>query len=151
MLDVILHYRQDNNSPHLFTPGTTAPKGLSYLFGMQAQRWLAGLITQRRKPLSPASISAFTSYVRGLVPMIGADKSLADINSGTLRDLVTQLVGEGLSAKTIGELVATVKQVVASAVDRNGDPVFPCQWNSKHIDAPSIGKQKQPSLMREDV
>jgi integrase len=127
------------------------PAGLSHLFGLQAQRWLADLVSQRRKPLSPASISAFTSYVRRLVPMIGADKSLADINSGTLRDLVTQLVAEELSAKTIGELVATVKQVVASAVDGNGDPVFPRQWNSKHIDAPSIGKQKQPSLMSEDV
>lgn len=74
--------------------------------------------------------------------MIGADKPLADINSGTLRDLVTQLVAEELSAKTIGELVATVKQVVASAVDNNGDPPFPRQWNSRHIDAPAIREQK---------
>ncbi len=126
-------------------------EALSYVFGLQAQRWLAGLVTQRRRPLSPASISAFTSYVRRLVPMIGAEKPLADINSGTLRDLVTKLVGEGLSAKTIGELVATAKQVVASAVDGNGDPIFPRQWNYRHIDAPSIGKQTQPSLAREDV
>lgn len=126
-------------------PFAPSPEGLSYVFGLQAQRWLAGLVTQRRKPLSPATISAFTSYVRRLVPMIGAEKPLADINSGTLRDLVTQLVAEELSAKTIGELVATVKQVVASAVDGNGDPIFPRQWNVKHIDAPSIGRQKQPS------
>jgi len=82
--------------------------------------------------------------------MIG-DKPLADINSGTLRDLVTKSLAEELWAKTIGELLATVEQVVASAVDANGDPIFPRQWNYRHIDAPSIGKQKQPSLMREDV
>jgi integrase len=131
------------------TPET--PTGLSYLFGPQAQRWLHSLASQRRNPLSPTSISAFTSYVNRLVPMIGADKPLADINSGTLRDLVTQLIAEALSPKSIGELVATVKQVVASAVDGNGDPIFPRQWNSKHIDAPSIGKQKQPSITRQDV
>jgi hypothetical protein len=90
---------------------------------------LAGLVTQRRRPLSPATISAFTSYVRRLVPMIGADTPLTDINSGTLRDLVTQLITEELSAKTIGELVVTVKQFVASAMDGNGDPIFPRQWN----------------------
>jgi integrase len=42
-------------------------------------------------------------------------------------------------------------QKLASAVDDNGDPVFPRQWNSKHIDAPSIGKQKQPSITRQDL
>jgi hypothetical protein len=46
--------------------------------------------------------------------MIGADTPLTDTNSGTLRDLVTQLITEELSAKTIGELVVTVKQFVAS-------------------------------------
>jgi site-specific recombinase XerD len=75
--------------------------------------------------------------------MIGADTPLTDINSGTLRDLVTQLITEELSAKTIGELVVTVKQFVASAMDGNGDPIFPRQWNKL--------AQKQPSLMREDV
>jgi site-specific recombinase XerD len=83
--------------------------------------------------------------------MIGADTPLTDINSETLRDLVTQLITEELSAKTIGELVVTVKQFVASAMDGNGDPIFPRQWNIRHIDAPSVGTQKQPSLMREDV
>jgi hypothetical protein len=47
--------------------------------------------------------------------------------------------------------VVTVKQFVASAMDGNGDPIFPRQSNIRHIDAPSIGTQKQPSLMREDV
>ena len=133
-------------------PFAPSPEGLSYVFGLQAQRWLAGLVTQRRKPLSPATISAFTSYVRRLVPMIGAEKPLADINSGTLRDLVTQLVAEELSAKTIGELVATVKQVVASAVDGNGDPIFPRQWNVQaHRCAFDWQSRSSLAFMCEDV
>jgi hypothetical protein len=68
-----------------------------------------------------------------------------------MKSLVTTLVAEELSPKTILEMVATAKQIVGSAVDANGNQLFPRTWNSKFIDAPQIGKQAQPCATRADV
>jgi len=97
-------------------------------FSQQSESWLESLKTRKRKPVSPATLRVFGSYMRRLTPMIG-EKNLADISNGVLRDLVQRLDAQKLSAKMISELIAVVKQVVASAVD-----------------APTIIKQRQPSI-----
>jgi len=52
-----------------------------------------------------------------------ADTLLHDIHNGFLKDLASKLSG---SAKTVNELLAVVKAVVASAVDsQTGDPLYP--------------------------
>jgi integrase len=114
-------------------------------FSEQSQRWLEDLASQKRKPISPATRRTFGAYVRRLTPMLGEMK-LADINNGALKQLVQGLDAEDLSPKTIAELIATVKQVIASAVDDDGNQLFPRTWSAKHIDAPTIGKQHQPCL-----
>ena len=120
-------------------------------FGPQSVKWLAGLASQRRKPISPASIATFAYHVKRLVPLVGADTTLASINSGTLRDLVGKMLAEKLGPKTIREALAVIKQVIASAVDENGDPLFPKTFNAKYIDAPGISNQKQPCPDRSTV
>ena len=122
-----------------------------HTFGAQSAAWLQGLETQRRKVLSPATIATFSSHVRRLVPLIGADTPLANINSGTLKALVGQLIEEKLSPKTITEMLAVVKQIVASVVDGNGDPLFQVHWNARYIDAPPISKQNRPCPTREQI
>ena len=122
-----------------------------YTFGNQSEAWLADLKTRRRKPISSASIATFAYHVKRLVPLVGADTTLASINSGTLRDLVGKLIAEELGPKTIKEAIAVVKQVIASAVDSNGDPLFPKTFNAKYIDCPGITKQKQPCPDRSTV
>jgi hypothetical protein len=42
-----------------------------------------------------------------------------------------------------------VKAVVASAIDDNGDQLFPRKWNDEFIDAPLVGEQNQPSTTSE--
>jgi integrase len=130
---------------------SSTPASNQYTFGAQSAVWLQGLETQRRKPVAPATIATFTYHVKRLVPLIGADTPLANIESDTLRDLVGKLLEEELSAKTISEMLITVKQVVASAVDRKGLPLFPKTFNAKFIDAPPIAKQKRPCPTREKV
>jgi len=114
-------------------------------FAQQAETWLRELEVRKRKPLSPASLRTFGAYVRRLTPMIG-DMKLSGITNGALKQLVQRLHKQKLSPKTIAELVATVKQVIAYAVDDDGNQLFPRMWSAKHIDAPSIGKQHQPCL-----
>jgi integrase len=121
-------------------------------FREQADKWLADLTTRKRKPVSPATLRAFGSYVRRLTPIIG-DMPLADINNGTLKQLVQRLhEEEKLSAKSIHELVVVVKQVVASPVDQEtGEPIFKREWSARFIDCPTVATQKQPCVSTKDV
>lgn len=83
--------------------------------------------------------------------MIG-DVPLADINNGVAKQIVTMLCDQGLVPKTVNEILATLKAIVASAVDPDtGKSLFPVEWNSKFIDAPQIGRQAQPCATKEDV
>jgi len=49
----------------------------------------------------------------------------------------------GLSAKTIVNYVQVVKLVVASAVDQEGEQVYPRKWNHDFIQLPVVCKEKQ--------
>jgi hypothetical protein len=81
--------------------------------------------------------------------IVRPDTLLHDIHNGFLKDLAGNLTG---SAKTVNELLAVVKAVVASAVDsQTGDPLYPRTWNHSFIDAPTIGAQKQPCATKDDV
>jgi integrase len=127
------------------------PIAVSHTFEAQSAAWIHELESRKRKPVSPATVSVFNSYVRRLLPIVGPNTPLADIDNGFVRALVTKLVAENLSAKTIGELVATTKQIVASAVDANGNYLFPRQWNAKFLDLPQVQNQKQPCATRVNV
>jgi integrase len=120
-------------------------------FHEQAEKWLADLAARKRKPLSPSSLRAFGAYVRRLTPMI-SDTPLADINNGVAKQVVTMLCDQGLAPKTVSEILATLKSVIASAVDpATGEQLFPITWNSKYIDAPVVGAQHQPCLTRPEL
>ena len=119
-------------------------------FSQQSESWLESLKTRKRKPVSPATLRVFGSYMRRLTPMIG-EKNLADISNGVLRDLVQRLDAQKLSAKMISELIAVVKQVVASAVDNDGNQLFPRAWSCKayrrtddHQAAPAFHHHQAP-------
>jgi integrase len=122
-----------------------------HTFKEQSAAWLHELESRKRKPVAPSTLRAFNSYVRRLLPLVGPDTSLSEINNGFVRGLVTRLVAEELSAKTIGELIAAVKQIVASAVDADGNYLYPRQWNANFLDLPQITNQKQPCVTRAEV
>jgi len=119
-------------------------------FRDQSEKWLADLAVRKRKPIAPSTLRVFNSYVRRLTPVIGETK-LTEINNGIVRNLVQQLDAEKLSPKTINELVAVVKQVVGSLVDKDGNKVHQREWNHAFIDLPVVSAQKQPCLSAKDV
>jgi integrase len=123
----------------------------SVTFSQQSELWLDLLRTRKRKPVSPATLHAYSSYVRRLTPIIGETK-LADINDGAVRQLVQELDKQKLNAKTINELVAVVKMVVSSQVDEEtGAAIFKREWSATYIDCPTVRKQKQPCVTAKDV
>jgi len=123
---------------------------LDVTFNQQAEVWLRELATRKRKPVSPSTLRVFGSYLRRLAPMIG-DMKLAEINNAVLRELVQKLDAEKLSAKTINELAAVVKQVVGSVVDQDGSKVYRREWNHNFIDMPVVSNQSQPCVTANDV
>ena len=64
-----------------------------------------------------------------LNPNLGA-MPVADINNRTLNELVSKMTDAGLSPQTLHTYIKTVKMVVTSAVNDDGEELSPREWNS---------------------
>jgi integrase len=112
-------------------------------FRAQAAKWIAYMTTRRRKPVKPATIWGWQHALdKWLLPNLG-DKLLADVSNGALRELVDKMVEANLSAQTIVTYAKVVKMVVASAVDAEGDQIYPRKWNHEFIGLPIVRKEEQ--------
>jgi hypothetical protein len=108
----------------------TAP---AITFRQQAEWWIASLPARRRRPVKPATISGWRDALNAwLLPHIG-DTLLAVVSNRAIRELVEQMSAAGLSAKTIVNYVQVAKLVVASAVDEEGEQIYPRKWNHDFI------------------
>jgi hypothetical protein len=75
---------------------------------------------------------------------------LADINNRTMKELVETMAWK-LSPASVRDCVNIVKGVVASAINEDGEELFPRTWNEVYIDAPFVKHQRQPSTNGEGV
>lgn len=116
----------------------------------QSERWLWWLQHRKSKDLAPSSLVAFKSRLRKILEFIPEQTLLADITNDTFRSLAAQ-ASEPLSAKSVHELLVTLKLILSSAVDCHGNRMFPLILNSDFIDAPKIRDQHRPSLTAGDV
>lgn len=112
-------------------------------FKQQSERWLDSLATRTRKPVKPATIAGWEQALNAwLLPNIG-EKSLADVTNKVLREMVSKMTAAKLSAKTIVSYTQVLKMVVASAVNENGDQIYPRVWNNDFAGVPIVDKTKQ--------
>lgn len=112
-------------------------------FEEQAEKWIASLPTRRRKPVKPATIEGWRHALdKWILPFIGS-VLLSEVGNGTLRELVEKMSSAGLSPQTIISYSKVVRMVVASAVDENGDQIYPRQWNHDFIGIPILDQTKQ--------
>ena len=128
-----------------FSLGTT--------FRQQAKSWISYMQTKKRSPIAAATAVGYRSYLtKWLYPHVG-DLPLASVDNKTARDLISKLSDAWLAPKTIVEIVAVLKQVVASAIDGHGKQMFPRHWNHEYIDLPIVepGKQHRPTLSSKHV
>ena len=118
----------------------TAP---AVTFQHQAYWWISSLQARKRRPVKPATISGWRDALNAwLLPSLGG-KLLADVSNKAVRDLVEKMSTAGLSAKTIVNYVQVVKLVVASAVNDEGEQIYPRTWNHDFIQLPMVRKDKQ--------
>jgi integrase len=118
-------------------------------FASQGRVYIDRLKTRNRRPIKPASVASFESYLRNhVVPHIG-QAELEPFNNGALKSFVQTLIEKNLSPKSITEITSFVRAVVASAVDADGNQVYPRAWNLNFVDAPPVLKQRQPTVTKE--
>jgi integrase len=120
-------------------------------FRNQAAWFLENSMNRNRNPAKPATIQSWRNTInKWLNPNLG-DIPLASVNNATVKELVAKMHESGLSPKSISNYVGLVKLVVGSALDKNGDELFPRKWNHEFIDLPVVGNQHQPTFASETM
>lgn len=127
--------------------------GLGTTFRQQATWWIIHIQTKKRSPIAPATAAGYRSYLKKWLNPFAGDLPLASIDNRTAKDVVAKLSESKLAPKTIVEIFGVLKEVVASAINREGKQMFPRQWNHEYIDLPVVDPKKQhrPTLNSKQV
>ena len=132
------------NSAQTFIEATS-----NITFKQQGEIYLKALANRKRNPLEHTTIDTRRYALdKWMYPFFG-DRLLADVNNRAMKEFVEHI--SQLSAATIRDYTNIVKSVVASAINEDGEQVFPRTWNEDYIDAPIIKHEKQPSTNSEGV
>jgi integrase len=124
---------------------------LGFTFAQQSEAWLASLRTRKRRPVKPHTLCSFESALRYIDSKMGSCQ-LADFKNAELRQFISGMVGEmkgdrpRFSAKSIANYVQVIKSVIASAIDADGEQLYPRRWNDDFLDSPTIQNQRTPSF-----
>jgi integrase len=130
-----------------YHPRTTAT------FREFAKPWVERCRTRKRRPIKPSTLCNWESILDNhLLPALGST-SLSSVDNRAMKFLVEGLVRKGLSPQTIKNVVQVAKLVKASAVDEDGNELYPTKWNHEFIDLPEVDetKQRKPSFSGEQV
>src|SRR5215472_17274269 len=126
------------NSPQTFVETTS-----TITFKDQGQIWLKSLANRKRNPLEQTTIDTPCYALDKWRYAFFEGKRLSDVNNLAMKDFVEHI--SNLAPATIRDYSNIVKAVVASAINENGEQLFPRTWNEEFIDAPLVKQQKQPS------
>lgn len=119
-------------------------------FKQQGEVWLKSLSRRKRNPLEQTTIDNREYALDKWIYPFFEGRLLGDVNNRALKELVEKMA-PALSAASIRDYVNIVKAVVASAINDDGEELFPRKWNEEYIDAPVIGAQNQPSTTADGV
>lgn len=124
---------------------------LGVTFQQQAERFMQHVKNRKRKPIKPATAKAWDNCLeKWLNPHLGL-VPVSAVNNLVLKELVTKMADAKLSPKSIHNYAQIVKMVVASAVDEQGEELYPRKWNHEFIDLPEVKNQHRPTFTSEGV
>jgi len=109
----------------------------------QGEIWLKSLANRKRNPPEQTTIDNRRYALDKWIYPFFEGRLLADINNRAMKDFVEYI--SSLAPATIRDYANTVKAVVASALDENGEAMFPRKWSEEFIDAPVVKHQRQPA------
>ena len=133
--------------------GLTVQPRATLTFRVTAMQWIKDCENRKQKPIKASVAHNWKCILRNhLYPRIG-ELPLKDVGNRTMRSLVEKLAAKKLSPATIRNICVVVKLVVASAVDDDGNALFPMKWNRRFIDMPELDptKQHKPTFAVEQV
>lgn len=104
----------------------------------QSEIWLAGLAVRKLRSVKPGTLRTYKSLLNARILPIVGDIQLADFKNAAMKSFVAALSRSGLSASAQLNIIAVVKEIVASAVNEEGDLLYPRVWNAVFIDAPQV-------------
>jgi integrase len=122
-------------------------------FEQQSRTYMREIQTRRRNPVRTGTAKVYQSYLDSrILPLLGR-KDLADVENGTAKAFLVDLNSSDLAPATISAIFKVIKAVVASAVDLNGNELYPRTWNHDFIDLPIVDKagQDTPTLTHQKV
>jgi len=112
-------------------------------FEQQAKAYMTQIQTRRRNPVAQTTVDSYQSKLdTWLLPFFG-QKDLSAIDNGLAKTFVKKLIENKLSASTINVIFNVLKQIVASAVDENGNRLYERSWNAEFLDLPVISQSEQ--------
>jgi len=80
---------------------------------------------RRRRPVKPATVQGWRhSLDKWLLPIIG-EVLLAEVGNTALKTVIEKMATAGLAPQSIVTHTRVVKMVVASAVNAEGEPIYP--------------------------
>ncbi len=126
------------NSTQTFIEATS-----TITFKLQGEVWLRSLAQRKRNPLEQTTIDTRRYALDKWIYPFFEGRRLADVNNRAMKELVEH-IGH-LAPSTIRDYSNIVKGVVASAINEDGEELFPRNWNEEYIDAPIVADQNQPS------
>jgi integrase len=110
------------------------------LFETQSTVFMREIQTRRRQPVRASTARIYESYLNSrILPLLGR-LDLNVIENGAAKQFISGLNETDLSAGTINDIFKVVKAVIASAVDLNGNEMYPRKWNHDFIDLPIVEK-----------
>lgn len=120
-------------------------------FADQSNEYLRGL-RQSRNPASSSTLRAYESYLNAnLLPQIGS-RQLSDLDNAAAKGIFDPLADK-LAAKTVRGHFDVFKGVIASAIDANGNEIYPRKWNLSFLDLPTVtpAEQNTPEIPRKSL
>ena len=127
------------NSTRSFVESTS-----SVTFKQQGETWLKSLSARKRNPLEQTTIDTRRYALDKWIYPFFDGRILGQINNRAMKELVEHMA-PNLSAATIRDYTNIVKGIVSSAINDDGEELFPQKWNEDYIDAPVVAEQRQPS------
>jgi integrase len=140
------------DSPEYFEKVVTGTS-CGITFREQAEIWLAQSQRRKRDPIGKNyAVTIRGALDKWILPVIG-DIPLGAVDNLSVRPLIDKMSASGLSPRTVNKYVEHVKQVVASLVKPNGEPVHTRTWNAEVMDLPRVehSAQKRPSVKASTV
>jgi integrase len=118
-----------------------------------AKQWLEKCRTRTRRPIKRSTHCNWESILDNHLLSVLGSTPLSSVDNRAMKVLVEGLVRKGLCPQTVKNVVQVAKLVKASAVDENGNELYPTKCNHEFIDLPEVDetKQRKPSFFGEQV